>query len=148
MVAMTLHLLVKHQVGCCLYLQAEFEYNLLGYKPEEAPSLLPYVPLCRDQPLLIGAAEDEPGGMQVGMLPQCIANLASMDSMPEAVLNNPYPTRSHSTAEQFGLPPAAWGLEPQRMLQPHVFEHRDSGAEMPGLCAVKALAAVQGKAAK
>lgn len=121
-------------------MQAEFEYSLLGYKAEEAPSLLPYVPLCTDQPLLPGAAEDLPGCMQLGLLPPGIASLAGMDET-EGVPGNPYPTRSHSSTMQFAVPPAAWGLDPQHMLQPRAFEHRDSAAENPGLGAVRALAA-------
>lgn len=124
----------------CL-LQAEFEYSLLmGYKAEEPPSLLPYVPLCRDQPLLLGAAEDLPGGMQAGLLPQGVANLTSMDTMPDAILSNPYPTRPHSSIMQFALPRSALGLEPQQMLHLGTFEHLDSGTELSGLCTVKALA--------
>jgi hypothetical protein len=121
--------------------QAELEYSLLGYKAEEPPSLLPYVPLCTDQPLLPGAAEDLPGGMQVGLLPPGVTSLAGMDEMPEGVLGNPYPTRSHSSTMQFAAPPAAWGLDPQRMLEPRAFEPMDSAAEPPGLGAVRALAA-------
>lgn len=134
----------NHRLAACVSagcLQAEFEYSLLGYKAEEAPSLLPYVPLCTDQPLLPGAAEDLPDCMQVGLLPPGIASLAGMEEMPEAVLGNPYPTLSHSSTMQFAVPPAAWGLGPQHMLHPRAFEHRDSAAEPPGLGAVRALAA-------
>jgi hypothetical protein len=123
----------------CL-LQAEFEYSLLGYKAEEPPSLLPYIPLCTSQPLLLGAAEDLPGGMPAGMLPQCLATLSSMDAMPDAALSNPYPTRPHSSTMQFALPQATRGLEPQQMLHPGTFKHLDSSIELPGLCTVKALA--------
>lgn len=80
---------------------------LLGYKSEEIPSLLPYVPLCHDQPLLSGAAEDLlDGGMQIGQLPACLASLALMDGIPDGLLtNNPYPSRAHpssSSAIQVG----------------------------------------------
>lgn len=82
--------------------QAEFEYNLLGYKPEEPPSLLPYVPLCLDQPLLPGAAEDLPGGLRVGVLPHGLNSLASMDCMPDTLLNNPYSSCSQHSSVQVG----------------------------------------------
>lgn len=88
-------------------MQAEFEYNLLGYKPEEPPSLLWYVPLCLDQPLLPGAAEDLPGGLHVGVLPPGLASLASMDCMPEALLNNPYSSCSQRASVQVCTPLAA-----------------------------------------
>lgn len=89
----------------CLFsaLQAEFEHKLLGYEPEEVPSLLAYVPLCQDQPLLSGAAEDLPGGMQCGVLPGCLTSLSCMDAMPTALLRNPYPSRSHQKYVQVGL---------------------------------------------
>lgn len=83
-----------------LCLQAEFEYSLLGYKPEEPPSLLPYVPLCLDQPLLLGAAEELQGGLTVGLLPGCLASLATMDAMPEGLLSNPHTSCTTKSSTQ------------------------------------------------
>lgn len=84
--------------------QAEFEYKLLGYSPEDVPSLLPYVPLCQDQPLLPAAAEDLPHGMQCGLLPG-LSSMASLHEhvMPVVMLSTPYCSGgSHSHTQVSG----------------------------------------------
>ena len=92
-------------------LQAEFEYKLLGYQAEEIPSLLAYVPLCQDQPLLSGAAEDVPGGIQCGVLPHCLASLSVMDALPQSLLATPYPSCSLQRVPQVWKPPAGGAMD-------------------------------------
>ncbi|KAF6259574.1 hypothetical protein COO60DRAFT_995334 [Scenedesmus sp. NREL 46B-D3] len=69
--------------------KAEFEYKLLGYVPEEYPGLVPYLPPCTDQPLMVGAAEEAAGRLPCGLLPAGLAG-AEVESMPEALACSPF----------------------------------------------------------
>lgn len=124
--------------------KAEFEYKLLGYSPEDVPSLLSYVPLCQDQPLLPVAAEDLPHGMQCGLLPQCLSSMAGLHEhvMPVVMLNTPYCSGSSHSHTQFTPLPPNWSLEPEQMLQPYSYQHQDSTAEAPGLNSARASGAL------
>lgn len=102
-----------------LVAQAEWEYKLAGYEPEDYPPLVLYVPPCEHQPLLPGAAED---GMRLpacGLLPASLAQLAAVDSMPQGILPGDAQlggtmrdtsTQGDVEAPAAGLPPHPAGL--------------------------------------
>jgi hypothetical protein len=69
--------------------QAEFEYKLLGYAAEEYPGLIPYLPPCKDQPLMLGAAEEAALELPCGLLPAALAE-AEVESMPDALVCSPF----------------------------------------------------------
>lgn len=80
---------VPFQLLFCFCFQAEFEWKLLGYTSEDYPGLIPYLPPCKDQPLMTGAGEELPSGLPCGVLPASLDE-ADIEAMPESVMSNPY----------------------------------------------------------
>ena len=69
--------------------QAEFEYKLLGYTPEDFPGLVPYLPPLLDLPLLTGAPEEAPGPRPSCPLPAAALAEVFGGGMPEGLLRMP-----------------------------------------------------------
>jgi hypothetical protein len=50
---------------------------------------MPYLPPCKDQPLLLGSAEEAAGGLPCGLLPAGLAE-SEVEAMPEALAASPF----------------------------------------------------------
>uniref|UniRef100_A0A383WQ08 HYDIN/VesB/CFA65-like Ig-like domain-containing protein n=1 Tax=Tetradesmus obliquus TaxID=3088 RepID=A0A383WQ08_TETOB len=125
--------------------KAEFEYKLLGYAAEDYPGLIPYLPPCKDQPLMVGAAEEAAGELPSCLLPASLAD-AEVEAMPEALAASPFvqlEMGSRYTNDQVFVPLGPrWGCEPEALLQPRLYPYHDSAAkEAAGSCSIRALAA-------
>ncbi|WIA30506.1 hypothetical protein OEZ86_000590 [Tetradesmus obliquus] len=125
--------------------KAEFEYKLLGYAAEEYPGLIPYLPPCKDQPLMVGAAEETAGELPSCLLPASLAD-AEVEAMPEALAASPFvqlEMGSRYTNDQVFAPlRPQWGRAPEALLQPRLYPYHDSAAkEAAGSCSIRALAA-------
>lgn len=76
--------------------QVPLEYKILGYTAEDFPGLTPYAPQLTDQPLLLGAPEEEggagpsaaAGGAPSGVLPAAL--MAEVAVMPDVFSQAPF----------------------------------------------------------
>lgn len=71
---------------CCVLSQVPLEFQLLGYSPEIFPGLTSYAPPLIDQPLLEGAAEEEPSLTPCGV----IAAAEACPPMPDSCKQMPF----------------------------------------------------------
>lgn len=62
------------------------EYQVLGYEPEPFPGLTPYAPPLLEQPLMAGAAEEEPDSAPSSV----IQPLDKLPTLPDSVHQMPY----------------------------------------------------------
>ena len=70
--------------------QAEFEYKLLGYAPEDYPGFIPYTPSMEEQPLLEGPTEELLQGRPCGQLPEALLQqLREPAAVPEPLRQMP-----------------------------------------------------------
>lgn len=66
--------------------QVPLEYQVLGYEPEPFPGLTPYAPPLLEQPLMAGAAEEEPDSAPSSV----IQPLDKLPTLPDSVHQMPY----------------------------------------------------------
>ncbi|KAF5829844.1 hypothetical protein DUNSADRAFT_15429 [Dunaliella salina] len=111
------------------------EYRVLGYSPEPFPGLTPYAPPLLEQPLLLGACEEE-GGPPGSCLPSgavSVQDVTSLPSMPSSMMVAPYTV--HEIGNRYTLdavastPEPSWGMDMDALIQPRQYPFYDSTAE-------------------
>jgi len=125
------------------------EYRVLGYSPEPFPGLTPYAPPLLEEPLLLGACEEE-GGPPGSCLPSgavSVQDVTSLPSMPSSMMVAPYTV--HEIGNRYTLdavastPEPSWGMDMEALVQPRQYPFYDSTTEeAPSSGSVRAMRGV------
>lgn len=120
----------------CPLAQTPLEYRILGYTPEDFPGLTPYLPPLLDQPLLAGAAEEAAAAGEAVVPSGIVPAIAEYPPLPDACRNMPFITLElgsrYSDDKVFAAPEPSYGMDPDYMIQPRLYDMYDSMAHEAG----------------